>query len=199
MDLVHVQTTFNDGVLNITGKLDLHYANNLEWTIDSAVVSTYEYSNGVGQFVPITPATGEIDTTDPAEIHINISSLENKLVKVQFYINMHSNPYILCGFEQDVDSPTTIIQSNYFVDLYEFYEKILEYMTDLSTACCDIPRYLVDTILKYFLLKSSLAVKNLNVILPIYLELYYATQNTTPLLTLHSTYNYGTNTCNCHG
>ena len=198
MDLVRTQSTFNDGVLYIRGILDSHYATTLGWTLDNAVVSTYEFINGVGQFVPIIPENGEIDTTNPTEISINLNALKNKLVRVQFYINMQDNPYILCGFETDINSATTIIQYNYFVDLYQFYTKMLGYMSELSNACCEIPKHLVDTILKYFLLKSALNVKSANTIISLYLDLYFAAENTTPNLSLHSNYHHG-NGCNCHG
>lgn len=199
MDLVRTQATFNDGVLYAKGILDSHYATNLGWTLDDAVVETYEYINGVGQFVPVIPETGEIDTTNPIEVIVNLNNLQNKLVRIKYYINMNDNPYILCGFEQDPDSSTTIIQNNYLVDLYQFYNKVVSYVSELENSCCEVPKYLTDTILKYFLLKSSLTTKNINVIIPIYLDLYYATQNTTPSLTLHSNFNHSNTGCNCHG
>ena len=78
MDLVHVKTTFNNGVLNIIGTLDSHYATDLEWTIDNAKVYSFEYINGESQFVQIITTT-EIDTTNPAQVKILIKGLENKI------------------------------------------------------------------------------------------------------------------------
>ena len=199
MDLVHVKTTFNNGVLNITGTLDSHYATDLSWTIDNAKIYSFEYINGESQFVQITPLTGEVDTTNPSQVKILIKGLENKLIKVKFYINMNTTPYVLCGFEDDPDSPTTIIQTNYAVDLYGFYNRIIGYMNDLKTNCCEVPYYLTDTILKYNLFKSSLIIGDETQIIPLYIKFYYGDSNTNPRLIIHGTINNFNGGCNCNG
>ena len=199
MDLVHVKTTFNNGVLNIIGTLDSHYADTLGWTLDNAKVYSFEYINGESQFVQIITETGEIDTTNPSQVRILIKGLENKLVKVKFYVNMNDNPYVLCGFEDDPDSATTIIQTNYAVDLYGFYTRIISYMTDLNERCCEIPYYLSDMILKYNLFKSSLVIGDETQIIPLYIKFYYGSSTTNPRLLVHGTINNFTGGCNCNG
>ena len=198
MDLVHAKTTFNNGVLNIVGTLDSHYATDLGWTIDNAKVYSFEYINGESQFVQIITTT-EIDTTNPAQVKILIKGLENKLVKVKFFVNMNSNPYVLCGFEEDIDSITTIIQSNYYVDLYSFYNRMITYMSELNSNCCEIPYYLTDTILKYNLFKSSLMIGDETQIIPLYIKFYYGDSNTNPRLLIHGTINNFAGGCNCNG
>lgn len=143
--------------------------------------------------------TTEIDTTNPAQVKILIKGLENKLVKVKFFVNMNSNPYVLCGFEEDIDSATTVIQSNYYVDLYSFYNRMIAYMSELSSNCCEIPYYLTDTILKYNLFKSSLIVGDETQIIPLYIKFYYGDSNTNPRLLIHGTINNFTGGCNCNG
>ena len=198
MDLVHAKTTFNNGVLNIVGTLDSHYATDLGWTIDNAKVYSFEYINGESQFVQLITTT-EIDTTNPAQVKILIKGLENKLVKVKFFVNMNSNPYVLCGFEEDIDSITTIIQSNYYVDLYSFYNRMITYMSELNSNCCEIPYYLTDTILKYNLFKSSLMIGDETQIIPLYIKFYYGDSNTNPRLLIHGTINNFAGGCNCNG
>lgn len=199
MDLVHAKTTFNNGVLNITGTLDTHYAVDLGWTIDNVKVYSFEYINGESQFVQVITNASEIDTTNPAQVRVLIKGLENKLIKVKFFVNMNSNPYVLCGFEEDIDSATTIIQSNYFVDLYSFYNRIISYMSELHSDCCEIPYYLTDTILKYNLFKSSLIIGDETQIIPLYIKFYYGDSNTNPRLLIHGTINNYNGGCNCHG
>ena len=199
MDLVHNRTTFNNGVLNITGTLDTYYASTLGWTIDNAKIYSYEYINGEGQFVQIVTTNGEIDTSNPAQIKILIKGLENKLIKVKFFINMNTNPYVLCGFEQDIDSTTTIIQSNYSIDLYSFYNRIVSYMSELHSNCCEIPYYLSDTILKYNLFKAALKIGDESQIVPLYIKFYFGDSTTNPRLLIHGTINNFAGGCNCNG
>ena len=199
MDLVHVKTTFNNGVLSIVGTLDSHYATDLGWTLDNAKIYSFEYINGESQFVQVITTSNEVDTTNPAQVKILIKGLDNKLVKVKFFVNMNSNPYVLCGFEDDPDSSTTIIQSNYYVDLYNFYTRMVSYMSELHSDCCEIPYYLTDTILKYNLFKSSLIIGDETQIIPLYIKFYYGDSNTNPRLLIHGTINNFSGGCNCHG